>query len=201
MIVYLVRHGEVRNPHGVVYAGLPGFPLTDKGVAQAREAGVHLAPRPIVAVWSSPLERTVQTAAEIAAHHEVEVRTDQIFAEWRLADRWAGERWEDIPSAEKEAYLSTPWDLPFAPESLAEMGDRMRSGVERVSEHAGGDVVIVSHMDPIQAARLALLGLALEDFLLGRPSHAETISFVPGWSETERWTPSVTSDPFPPSSA
>jgi probable phosphoglycerate mutase len=200
VLVHLVRHGEVRNPDGVVYAGLPGFPLTDRGTAQARESARHLAPRPVAVVWSSPLERTLQTAVEIAAYHGLDVLTDRAFAEWRLSDRWAGVRWVDLPFDEREAYLSRPWDLPFSPESLAEMEDRMGRRVEAVCEQAEGDIVIVSHMDPIQAARLALLDLPPERFPLDRPSHAEIISLAHGevWREIERWTPSLTSDPFPP---
>ena len=203
MLVHLVRHGEVRNPDGVVYAGLPGFPLTERGIAQAREAAMHLASRPVVAVWSSPLERTVQTAGEIAASHGLEVFTDQVFAEWKLSDRWAGVRWVDLPLDERGAYLSRPWDLPFTPESLAEMGDRMRRGIEAVLGPAEGDIVIVSHMDPIQAGRLALLGLPVEMFLFDRPSHAEIVTLAREavWQEIERWAPSLTSDPFPPPTA
>jgi broad specificity phosphatase PhoE len=200
VIVHLVRHGEVRNPDGVVYAALPGFPLTDRGVAQAREAARRLASRPVVAVWSSPLERTVQTAAEIAACHRLDVLTDHAFAEWMLSDRWAGIRWVDLPLEEREAYLSTPWDLPFAPESVTEMGDRMKRGIEAVSERAEGDIVVVSHMDPIQAGRLALLDLPPERFLVDRPSHAEIVSLAREtvWHERERWTPSLRSESFPP---
>lgn len=198
MTLHLVRHGEVLNPQGVVYAGLPGFPLTEKGIAQAHEAGAHLSSCPVVAVWSSPLDRTVQTASEIAAYHEVDVQTDPAFAEWGLADRWAGRPWERIPSVERNAYLTTPWSLSFTPESLAELGNRMRRGIEQAMSQANGDVVVVSHMDPIQAARIALLGLDAELFLVDRPTHAEVISLEPGWRETERWRPSLRSDPFPP---
>jgi len=143
---------------------------------------------------------TVQTAAEIAACHRLDVLTDHAFAEWMLSDRWAGIRWVDLPLEEREAYLSTPWDLPFAPESVAEMGDRMKRGIEAVSERAEGDIVVVSHMDPIQAGRLALLDLPPERFLVDRPSHAEIVSLAREtvWHERERWTPSLRSESFPP---
>jgi len=79
----------------------------------------------------------------------------------------------------------------------------MGRGVEAVFGRAEGDVVIVSHMDPIQAARLALLDLPPERFLIDRPSHAETISLAreTAWREIDRWAPSLASDPFPPSTA
>jgi broad specificity phosphatase PhoE len=199
--VFLVRHGEVLNPDGVVYAGLPGFPLTERGIIQAREAGAYLSSWPVGAVVSSPLERTMQTASEIAVYHGVDVQRDPMFAEWGLADRWAGSRWEDVSSDERKAYLTTPWDLPFAPESLVEMGDRMRRGIERLVSDVESDVVIVSHMDPIQAARVSLLGLSPDQFLVDRPVHAEVIALQPEWNEVRRWRPSVESEPFPPSTS
>lgn len=199
-LIHLVRHGEVDNPGRVVYAGLPGFPLTKRGRRQARETADHLATRPIVAVWSSPLDRTMETAVEIARRHGLDVVQDREFAEWGLSDHWAGITWEQVPLNEREAYRTRPWDLPFSPESLDEMGRRMRSAIERVEATHHGEVVIVSHLDPIQAARVVLLSLPVERFLKDRPTHAEVITLAPGtsWVETERWAPPTVSAPFPP---
>jgi broad specificity phosphatase PhoE len=198
--VHLVRHGEVDNPDGVVYAGLPGFPLTRTGRRQAAEAGAYLASRAVVGVWSSPLDRTMETAEEIARSHDLPVVPDGAFAEWGLSDRWAGTRWEQIPPGERAGYRTTPWDLPFSPESLDTMAYRMRSGIERVQTGLDGEVVIVSHLDPIQAARVALLSLPVGRFLEDRPSHAEVITLTPGtpWKEIGRWAPPTRSAPFPP---
>ena len=64
--VHLVRHGEVADPDHVVYASMPGFGLTDAGLLQAKEASRYLGRRPVVGVWSSPLERALRTAEVIA---------------------------------------------------------------------------------------------------------------------------------------
>ena len=73
-LVHLVRHGEVDNPEHLVYADLPGFGLSPHGVEQARRVGRYLGPRPVVAVWSSPLERSLRTAEEIAGRTGVPVK-------------------------------------------------------------------------------------------------------------------------------
>jgi len=196
--VHLVRHGEVENPERIVYAGLPGFPLTERGRTQAQESADYLSSRLITRVWSSPLDRTMETAAPIAAGHGLDVSLDPAFAEWGLSDRWAGMHWEDIPDVERAAYFETPWRLPFSPESLSEMGQRMAQAIERAAEASQAEVVIVSHMDPIQAARLALLGLSKEHFVVDRPSHAEVITLAPSWREVQRWQPPTSSESFPP---
>src|SRR6201999_4620367 len=74
--VHLIRHGEVHNPDGILYGRLPGFRLSDRGRAQAAAVGDALAGRDIVAVIASPLQRAQETAAFIAAKHDLEVDTD-----------------------------------------------------------------------------------------------------------------------------
>lgn len=190
--VHLVRHGEVDNPDHVVYARLDGFVLSEVGRAQAERAAARLANRPIAAVWCSPLQRALETARVIAEAVGCEPRVDDRLLEWRLADRWAGSRWEDLPRqfpGELEAYLTRPERLPFSPESLQALGDRMRAAVEEAHRrHPEGEVVIVSHQDPIQAARMALT--RLEDIHADKPGHCRIITLRPDpWRESETWQP------------
>ena len=74
--VHVVRHGEVYNPSGVLYGRLPGYHLSDTGNAQAAAVADALAHRDIVAVIASPLQRAQETAAPIAAKHDLQVDTD-----------------------------------------------------------------------------------------------------------------------------
>jgi len=203
--LHLVRHGEVDNPRHVVYAALPGFELSDLGRRQAREAARYLSSQPIVAVWSSPLERALSTAAVIAARSDLPVLVDEELTEWRIADDWAGIVWEDLPTerpGELEAYLERPWDLPFGGESLADLAQRMRDVLLRLHErHTEGDVVVVSHQDPVQAARLAVTGRSLEFQHADKPAHCSVISLQPGsqWRESTNWAPDQ-GEVFPPAS-
>jgi broad specificity phosphatase PhoE len=199
--LHLVRHGEVHNPDHVVYAGLPGFGLTPAGTAQALAAARHLAGSGAAIVISSPLQRAVETATPIADALGVTLRLDERLTEWGLATRWAGVVWEDLPTrfpGELEAYLATPADLPFAPETLAAVAERMAAVV---AEIGAGDAVLVSHQDPVQAARIALTGGSLADLGVDKPSHASVISLertAEGWRELSVWEPPDRSAPFPP---
>ncbi len=203
--LHLVRHGEVDNPEHVVYAALPGFQLSDLGRRQAKDAARYLSSQSIVAVWSSPLERALATAAVIAARAQLPVLVDPELTEWRIADDWAGIVWEDLPSrrpGELESYLEHPWDLPFGPESLAALADRMRSVLTRLdARYPDGDVVVVSHQDPVQAARLAVTGRALQSQHQDKPEHCTVITLEPGrpWREVTSWAPEQ-GDTFPPDS-
>ena len=66
-----MRHGEVHNPEGVLYGRLDGFHLSDLGREMARLVAAHLEPNDITHVVASPLERAQETAAPIAADHDV----------------------------------------------------------------------------------------------------------------------------------
>ena len=41
--IHLMRHGEVHNPEGVLYGRLPGYRLSERGVAMAETVAAHLA--------------------------------------------------------------------------------------------------------------------------------------------------------------
>lgn len=197
-LVHLVRHGEVSNPDHVVYGTLPAYGLSTLGVEQARKVGRYLGPRAVVAIWSSPLERSLRTAEEIAARSGVPVRVDPDLTEWETIDRWRGHPWNEIPAkfaGELEAYLDHPHDLSFASETLDELADRMAAVAKRLDhEHPHGDVVIVSHQDPIQAGRLRLVGASLDQLQRDKPGHGAVISLRPGstWVEETIWTPGDT---------
>lgn len=155
--VHLVRHGEVENPKGIIYGRLPGYNLSERGLRQAAAAGRRLAHADVGAIWSSPLERAQETAAAIAAHHDVEVTTDERIIE---------------SDSTLEGVSRTVWRLlrnpvhwwrfrnPIKPswgESFAAVGARMVDAItDALAQAEGRDVVIVSHQTPVLVARLAL---------------------------------------------
>lgn len=67
--IHFVRHGKVENPGHLLYERLPGFHLSDVGVRMARPPRITSRSarqlNTVSAVYSSPLERTRETAGEI----------------------------------------------------------------------------------------------------------------------------------------
>ena len=205
---HLIRHGEVDNPQGVVYADLPGFGLSERGRRQAAAAASHLADRPLAAVFSSPLRRAVQTASAIAGASRLPVHILPELGEWGLLSLWRGLRWEELEEArpgQLRAYLEHPLRLDFSPESLTGLADRMTRTITALAAGSppGAETAVVSHQDPLAAARLSLLGLPLDRFREGKPEHAEIISLLPPdeegrragepWRETARVPPTSAS--------
>ncbi len=194
-LVHLVRHAEVDNPDHLVYGSMSGFGLSPHGLEQARRVGRYLGPRPVVSIWSSPLERSLRTAEEIAARSGVPVKVDNGLRDWQLFDRWKGHRWGSISEVfpgELEAYLDNPDRLDFAEESLGDLSERVAEVARRLDEeHPHGDVVIVSHQDTIQAGRLRLLGAQVSDLHNEPPGHGAVLTLRPGvtWREETVWEP------------
>lgn len=194
-LVHMVCHAEIDNPDHLVDGTLSGIGLSPRGLDQARRIGRYLGPRAVVAIWSSPLERALRTAEEIAARSSVPVRVDEDLTEWHITERWKGHTWASIREAfpgELEAYLERPHMVDFVDESLKELTDRVAEVARRLDEaHPHGDVVIVSHQDSVQAARLGLTGASLAGLHKNRPGHGAVVTLRPGvsWTEETVWEP------------
>lgn len=159
--IFLIRHGETLANREFRYIGARNDALSPVGEMQATQLAAALAPLPIAAVYSSPLQRALRTAEAIAAAHQLAV---QVTSELRECDFGA---WEGLSRAEvlarDEAHLHA-WerDATVAPpdgESFAVMQQRVRAFVEQLAEqHAGDSLSLVSHVGPIKV----LLATALD---------------------------------------
>ncbi len=157
-MVYLVRHGNARNPRKVAYGFLRGFPLSERGRREAEVAAEFLADRPVSRLYASPLQRARQTAAIIAARHPgVAVRRSPLLRESEQSRLWQGHRWEEMPALYPERwrlYQERPGEFNEG-ESLAQIAARLARAVVRAARDSGDRAAVcVSHRDPIVALRL-----------------------------------------------
>lgn len=158
--IWLARHGEVHNPNNLLYGRLPRMRLSAEGRRQAQALADFLTPRPLAAIYSSPMLRARRTAElALAGHPELErVRIDSDLQEVRTA-------WEGEPLAALE---KIDWDFYGHPrdaddESLHAIRERMRRWLRRMLlRHGGSEVLGVSHGDPILILVGTLGGLPLD---------------------------------------
>ncbi|HET7397268.1 MAG TPA: histidine phosphatase family protein [Intrasporangium sp.] len=158
-VVHLMRHGEVHNPHGVLYGRLPGYRISELGSKMARLVADHLAANDITHVVASPLERAQQTAAPIAESHGLQVVTDERviesdnYFEGMTIGGGAGLRnprhWPKLVNPFRPSW-GEPYDA-VAERMLAAVGDAREAA-------AGHEAVIVSHQLPVWTVRNRLLG-------------------------------------------
>lgn len=173
-IIHLVRHGEVNNPDGLVYADLPGFDLNGIGRRQALTTAIHLSSRPIDEIWSSPLLRAIRTSEPLATVFGIGIRVHPDLTEWRGLTSWKGVAWDRIPErfpGELESYLKDPADLPFASESLQELADRVVGVMSQVAARSINESVLVSHQDPLHAAIRVATRRGFPNFFDDKPVH------------------------------
>ncbi|HYP23368.1 MAG TPA: histidine phosphatase family protein, partial [Actinomycetota bacterium] len=73
--LWLVRHGVTSHTGHKLSGWMPDVHLTDEGREQADAAAELLSSMNLEAVYSSPIDRTRETAAAMAARHGLPVRT------------------------------------------------------------------------------------------------------------------------------
>lgn len=156
-----IRHGEVHNPKGVIYAGLDGYGLSDTGRTQAAAVAEALRGIEVGGLYSSPLDRAMQTAGFIADITGAEVIPDDRLYEWRHWQQWAGMTWEELREKGRgafEAYMNDPGSVTSG-ESLKELADRFGSWLDDVRrDHSDGVVIGVTHLEGLRATLLRALG-------------------------------------------
>jgi broad specificity phosphatase PhoE len=156
-VVHLLRHGEVHNPHGVLYGRRDGFHLSDRGVQMAQKVADSIKDRDITHIRSSPLERAQETGRPLAEALGLEIVTDERVIE--STNKFEG---KGFGPNSKTLRSPSAWVLlwnPFKPswgEPYKEVVARMTAGIDAARDAARGhEAVVVSHQLPIWNTRLA----------------------------------------------
>ena len=161
--VHVVRHGEVENPHKILYGRQPGWRLSARGQEMAETLGEWSKSINLGALHVSPLQRAQETAAPIARAHSMGIHTDERLIE--AANVFEGKPFgigDGVlrhPSAWR--YLYNPWK-PSWGEPYEEQINRMLAAVFDAKNAAGNkDAIVVSHQLPIWILRSAIEGRRL----------------------------------------
>jgi probable phosphomutase (TIGR03848 family) len=165
--ILLVRHASNDYIEAGRLAGrAPGIHLNDLGRAQARAVADRLASSPLAAVYSSPLERAIETATPIAERHAIPVRVLERLVEADCGE-WTGALIEELRGTDQWRWMQAVPSCARHPggESMAETQARMVSAVEELRiSHAGQTIAVVSHSDPIKLLLAFAVGLHMDMF-------------------------------------
>lgn len=146
----------------------PEVHLNDEGNAQAEALGKRLAEVKLTAIYSSPLERTMETAQAIAHYQEdANIQVEEGILEVGYG-RWQGAKIAKL--AQKKAWYTVqhfPTRMQF-PEGETMRGAQARAvdAVERLYDNhrKGGQVALVGHSDVIKMILAHYLGMHLDMF-------------------------------------
>jgi probable phosphomutase (TIGR03848 family) len=162
--VLLIRHGDTDSVGAWLAGWLEGVALNARGRAQAERLAARLETLPLRALYSSPLERTRETARAIAARHRLEIHLRPELGEIRFGE-WTGRRFDELASDPRwEAWHRCRTAVrPPGGERIAEVQARMLAGLEEIgARHPDELIAVVSHADPIKAVLAHWLGMPLD---------------------------------------
>jgi probable phosphoglycerate mutase len=163
----LIRHGE-NNTVGKRLAGrAANVHLNDKGKQQAEQIAQVLCKAPIRAIYSSPLERAVETAAPLARELQLSVEIAPGLIEVDFGD-WQGKTLKQLARYRLwKVVQGKPSEMRFPRgESFVEAQQRAAAELERIAAaHQEGDLVACfSHGDVIRLLAAHFLGMPLDFF-------------------------------------
>lgn len=143
MRITFLRHGETVHNRNKTWQGHTEGALSKEGRRQARAASERLDDYDLV--YTSDLQRALETVEELG----IEATPDPV---WREIDvgYWAGKTFEETRSDDPDTFaaLQAGEDVAFGGgESMSELGERVRRGVEKVFGELDedGHALVITH--------------------------------------------------------
>jgi probable phosphomutase (TIGR03848 family) len=163
--VLLVRHGLTAMTGPVLAGHTPGVHLDARGRAQAEAVAARLAPVPLAAVVTSPLERCVETAAAVVSGRSLVSSVEPRLAEVRYGD-WTGKPLKELAKQPLWKVVQAHPSAAVFPGLDGEALAAVREWDARIAVSAGPEAVWLacSHGDIIKAVLADALGLHLDLF-------------------------------------
>ncbi len=168
-LLLLIRHGEndfVKT--GKLPGQSPGIHLNERGQKQAQALGEALKDVPIKAIYSSPLERALETATPIANARKLQIIPEPDLMDTDIGS-WQGKSLKVLRHTKVWTIVqNAPSRFRFPDgESFVEAQARYVRALERIVQQHNKPreiVAVVFHADPIKLAVSHFLGLPLDHF-------------------------------------
>jgi broad specificity phosphatase PhoE len=160
--IFLVRHGATILSAEDRFAGATEVPLSDEGRSQVGRLADRLQAENVVAVYASPMGRTIETASILAKPHDLEVVKCDGLREINHG------HWEQLTRKDVDAKYpqeAADWEkdpYTFAPtggeSGLSVTARALPALIEIVRAHPGKNVLVISHKATIRLLLSSLLG-------------------------------------------
>ncbi|MBB4572456.1 histidine phosphatase family protein [Rhizobium lentis] len=162
---FLVRHAAHDNVGNFLAGRAAGITLGEAGRAQVQRLGQRLRRGDIDAIYTSPRERTLETAEGIASACGLALpQTDAALDEVNFGD-WSGKTFEVLNDDPRWRRWNTTRSLTRTPggETMLDVQTRIFGLMETLAS-GGNDrrIALVSHADVIKAAVSHVLGLPID---------------------------------------
>jgi probable phosphomutase (TIGR03848 family) len=178
----LIRHALTDVTGKRLSGSLPGFHLSADGSNQAARLAERLAPIRLTAIYSSPLERCVQTAEAVAGGRRLQVQTLPDLDEVGYGD-WTGRSLTQLARTSLWKRLQqAPSSVRFpGGETLSEVQGRTAAALERIAARSPrGVIAVVTHADVIRLLLAHYAGIHIDLFQRLTVSPASVSALVLG---------------------
>lgn len=165
---FLVRHAAHDHLGSFLAGRTPGIALGEAGVSQAQRLGQRMMREHLDAIYTSPRERTRQTAGSIAS--ACGLGTPQIteaLDEVNFGD-WTGKIFSTLDQDARWRRWNSMRSFVRAPngETMLDVQIRVWDLIEELSSKSDGKrLALVSHSDVVKAAVCHILGLPIDAWL------------------------------------
>lgn len=143
---------------------MPGVHLNLEGQKQADALARHLAQESIQQIFSSPLERAIETAEPLGKQLGLEIKISDALTEINFGD-WTGKTLEQLAPVQKWQQWNVFRSGALIPngELMIEVQARMVKQIQTLrTEFPDGRIALFSHGDPIRSALVYFLGMTLD---------------------------------------
>ncbi len=187
--VLLVRHAETDEIGRRLSGRAPGVHLSETGRGQSQRLGERLAGKDIARVYTSPLERALETAAPLATRLGREPVVRPRLNEVDFGS-WNGMSFEELGALEewKRFNVNRTGVRPPQGEHVIDVQGRMVAEIEQLRDrHRSETVVVIGHADPLKTVVAHYLGLSLELMARVELSPASTTElYLDAWTTCVR---------------
>jgi broad specificity phosphatase PhoE len=164
---YLIRHALCDAVGRRIAGRAAGHALNAAGRAQASELPDRLPVDRLDAIYSSPLERAIETALPLANRSQLPVTERDDLNEIDFG-AWTGKSLRELDEMPQWRRWNNERSRARVPggESMLEVQTRIVQALTEIrDEHPTSDCAVISHCDVIRAALVFYLGIALDDML------------------------------------
>ena len=183
----LIRHATTDSVGKRLSGRKPGVHLNEQGQEEAKNLAERLIHVPIAAIYSSPLERALETAEPVATSHHLQTIICEDFLEINFGE-WTDLSFEELqnePQFQRFNNFRSTTRIPGG-ELMPEAQTRFIAGLQKLClQHPGETVAVVSHSDLIKAAIAYYAGIHLDLFQRLEISPA-SVSIIELYDETAR---------------
>ena len=195
MQMLLVRHAQTDHLGTRLSGRAPGVRLNAAGLDQARALADRLRAVDPAAIYSSPLERALETAAPVAraCGRKVTIEPDLVEIDFGA---WTGAAFDALDRDPLWQLFNAHPGRARIPggERLADVAARSAAALRRLARrHEGQAVIVVSHLDVLRLGLARLMGRPLDTFrtLAIAPASIFSVQFSAGQLALDIGTPST----------